>query len=114
MAEIVVPELSWDDIGGKRNIKQLKVPGLPRPIRYFDSLPLDVELELSAKHAEAKKAGNMTGYIIDILKEIMIEPECRTEEAARAALKASSKIIGYIIDDVATYKDAAASETPKR
>jgi hypothetical protein len=105
-------ELTWDDLGAKHEIITLRVKGLKRPIRYFSSLPMDEALAINAKHAEDLKRGNRDGFIVDILRAVMIEPTLNTEQSARAALKSNFALLNRIVDDVSTFKEAS-EELPK-
>lgn len=99
------PELTWDELS-KPEIKTLPVVvnGVVRHVRYFSSIPMDRALAIHAAHANDIKNGNRTAYTLALLAEVMVEPECKTPAAGRAAMRANSGLISKIIVDVTTFE----------
>lgn len=78
-------------------------PQLQAKIRYRNFIPLDRLLQLQAKHnmlTGGRGQRDSKGFLISVLKEVLIVPRIQTPETERALLKGNAAVLLDVLGEV--------------
>ena len=79
-------------------------------VRYNTFIAMDVMLAVQAKYqmmSGTASKRNSRGFIMDMLKRVLVKPAIRTDEDARLLLKANSRVLLDILGEVLGKDDEA-------
>ena len=96
---------NWEELSTP-SITTLHI-GNGKYVQHLSFVPFDKLIEFQAKHGLGTPHNrDLLGYMIEILKYVMVKPKIASPEEARAAAKGNSTLLLGIIESVASKKDA--------
>ena len=93
---------TWENLcESKDRVVDKYLPALGRWVRYRDFLPLDKVTRLQQQFGmTGGRKRDSVGFMVALLKEVMVEPKIRTKADEMAARKADARALLVIVGDV--------------
>ena len=97
-----IPEASWDDLCEAPPLKELvlEFPAGRKKVAYRPFISLERQIALSDRYNMGNaKRRNSKGYMVAVLKEVLVVPRIETAAHERLVLKARSDLLLQVLSD---------------